>query len=90
MEARDVDTVMKSVGRRIAELRHGQNWTQDELATELDVTVKYVQRVEGGAENLTLKSLVRVADLLDVDVSELFAEPLSLDVRMGRPPKRAD
>jgi hypothetical protein len=43
--------------------------------------------VEGGQENLTVKSLAPLAGALGVKVVELFEEPKSRVVRPGRPPK---
>jgi hypothetical protein len=40
--------------------------------------------VEGGQENLTVKSLATLACALGVKVVELFAEPKSRVVRPGR------
>jgi hypothetical protein len=42
--------------------------------------------VEAGDENLTVKSLARLADELGVGVQEMFDEPKSREVRVGRPP----
>ena len=86
METRDASVVLREVGRRVAELRQGQGLTQEALAEQLGFTVKYLQRVEAGRENLTIRSLVRFADVLGVDLPELFTPPRSMEVRTGRPP----
>ena len=78
---------MQTVGRRIAELRAGRGWTQDVFAERLKVSVDYVQRLERGS-NLTIRSLVQIADKLTVQVIDLFAAPTSTGRRRsGRPPK---
>ncbi len=48
---------------------------------------RYVQMVEAGDENLTVKSLAKLADELGVAVNDLFDEPKNQEVRVGRPPK---
>jgi transcriptional regulator with XRE-family HTH domain len=78
---------IQAVGRRIAELRAGRGWTQDALAERLQVSVDYVQRVERGS-NLTIRSLVKIANTLVVQVIDLFGAPTSIERRPGRPPKR--
>jgi hypothetical protein len=49
--------------------------------------VQYLQRVERGAENLTVASLTRFADLLGTQVGDLFAAPASRARPPGRPKK---
>jgi transcriptional regulator with XRE-family HTH domain len=66
---------LKKVGRRVADLRRARPLTQEQFAEELDVSVRYVQFVEAGAENLTIDTLVKLAAVLKVPLVELFAEP---------------
>jgi transcriptional regulator with XRE-family HTH domain len=79
------DTVLRDLGRRVSELRRSREMTQETLAEEANVTVQYLQRIEGGRENLTVRSLVRLAKLLDVQVRELFRAPRSRRAPVGRP-----
>jgi transcriptional regulator with XRE-family HTH domain len=79
--------MVKDVGRRIAELRRGQEWTQENLAERLQMPLKNLQRIERGLQNLTIKTLVRFATVLGVRTAELFEPPQSREVRRGRPPK---
>lgn len=80
--------MIKDVGRRVAELRAGHDWTQEDLAARLNVSIKYIQRVEAGRENLTVDSLYKIGMKLRVDVAELFVPPTSREVRRGRPPTK--
>lgn len=82
-------TVLRHVGRRIAELRVARGWTQEEFAERAGVSPGYVRQIEGGRGNITLTTAVRFATLFGVDVSELFVPPASTEVRRGRPAKRA-
>lgn len=79
--------VTKDVGRRIAELRLGRGWTQEDLAERLRMPLKNLQRIERGLQNLTIKTLVRFATVLGVRTAELFEAPKSREVKRGRPPK---
>ncbi len=79
--------LLRRVGRRIAELRVEGGETQEQFAERYGASVKYVQAVEGGRENLTLLTLRDVAATLEVDVEELLVAPRSLQARRGRPPK---
>ncbi len=62
----------RDVGRRVAELRVERGWTQDRLASKLDVGARYLQRIEAGDINLTLDSLLRLAVALRVALVDLL------------------
>jgi transcriptional regulator with XRE-family HTH domain len=80
--------VLRDLGRRVAEIRVTAGMTQEQFAERrLKVSPKYLQRIEAGRANLTVTSLVTLADALSVDVRELFRAPKSRDMRRGRPRK---
>lgn len=81
----DPSQVVRQVGRRISELRKDAQLTQSELAEQAGVGVRYLQRIEAGEINLTIRSLVRFSHLLDTSVIELFREPKAPRPRRGRP-----
>ena len=83
MEPLDADEIIRDVGRRVAELRAARSLTQAQLAERADVSLKYLQRVEAGGENLTIRSLVKLASLLGVGVRELFDSPRSRAAAKG-------
>lgn len=85
MRAQHPKRVARDVGRRIAELRRELGATQQAFSERADVSLKYLQRVEAGSENLTIESLVKFGTLLRVDVIELFRPPQSPRGRPGRP-----
>lgn len=68
-------TLLHDVGRAIAAARKASARTQVELAAQIGVSVAYLQSLEGGKRNVTLRSLVRVADALCIDIAVIFARP---------------
>jgi DNA-binding XRE family transcriptional regulator len=82
--------LQRSIGRRVSEIRLKADLTQRALGEKCGVDLKYVQDIEGGRQNLTLRTLLKVAAALDVDVSELFSPPASLQAKRGpgRPKSR--
>lgn len=88
MPKQDADRVIKDVGRKLAELRARAGLTQEELAEQLRIAPNNLQRIELGMQNLTLRTLVRLANQVGVPVAHLFRAPRSRLVRTGRPPKR--
>lgn len=81
--------VVAWVGGRVAERRQALGLTQEQLAEQLDVSIKYLQRLEAGRENLTVRSMANLANTLDVAPSYLIKPPRRRVVRRpGRPKKR--
>jgi transcriptional regulator with XRE-family HTH domain len=64
--------LIQVVAQRIKALRQARGLTQDAVAEALSIAVKNVQRLEAGRQNLTLKTLANVADVLDVEPWELL------------------
>ena len=64
--------LLQVVARRIKALRQARSLTQDAVAEALGIAVKNVQRLEAGRQNVTLKTLASVADVLDVEPFELL------------------
>jgi transcriptional regulator with XRE-family HTH domain len=60
----------------VRHLRSEKGWTQDEAAHRCGMTTRLLQRVEGSEENLTLTTLARLCEGLEVDAAQIF-KPLS-------------
>lgn len=79
--------VVRSVGRRLAELRAQRGRTQEAVAEELGVSPQWLSRVESG-ENLSIETLTRFANYYDVEIAALFDPPASTErPGRGRPKK---
>jgi transcriptional regulator with XRE-family HTH domain len=89
MDPERPEWVIKDVGRKIAERRQALGLTQEEMAERIGMPLKNYQRIERGLQNLTIRSLVRIAAALQTKTLELFGAPLSREVRRGRPPRKA-
>jgi transcriptional regulator with XRE-family HTH domain len=84
-----VEKIKSNVGLRVAEVRDAKGWTQQQCAEELGMPLKNLQRIESGA-NLTIATLVRIANGLKVPVRALFDEPSTKRRGPGRPKKTGD
>lgn len=83
MDEKDPDErLLDDVGRRIGELRQRAGLTQAQVAEMTDMTVPNYQRIEAGTQNLTLRTMAKIARALDVHVADLLVAP------EGAPPKR--
>lgn len=59
-------------GSSVRTIRRAQNWTQAELAKRAGMNKAYVVRIESGDNNVTLKTVQRIACALDIDVTVLL------------------
>lgn len=66
--------VRKTIGWNMRALRVAKGLSQERLALETGIDRSYVGRVERGSENVTVATLEAVATVLEVHVSQLFAE----------------
>jgi transcriptional regulator with XRE-family HTH domain len=90
-----LNNLQRSLGRRIRELRSEQGWTQEQFAEFCGLHRTYVGHVERGEKNVSLSTVLRVANALGVRISALFgrgkepppqapATPSVSGVRQGR------
>jgi transcriptional regulator with XRE-family HTH domain len=70
----------------LSELRRARGWTQAQAAERLNVTVRDYQAIEGGHRNVTMRTVVALADAFDVPLRLLIDAPTSHEARRrGRP-----
>jgi transcriptional regulator with XRE-family HTH domain len=79
------DAFVETVGRRVGELRTAAKKSQAEVAEALSMTLTNYQRIEHGQQNLTLRSLFRIASVLGVEVKEFFTPCELPKPKRGRP-----
>jgi len=73
--------VSTQVGAAVRKLRADQGVSQEQLAERAGLHAKYVSRVENRSVNLTLASLVALADALGVDVQQLCVTDAGVQAR---------
>lgn len=82
--------VIQSVAANVRATRLNRGMTQEQLAEAADITPAYLQRVEYGRVNISVVTLVALAEALEVRLDTLV-EPARLERgRPGRPRRRAD
>jgi transcriptional regulator with XRE-family HTH domain len=59
-------------GRRLSTLRLARNWTQYDLAAEMDVHHKTITFWENGRVTPPVRTLARLADLFDTTMDHLW------------------
>jgi transcriptional regulator with XRE-family HTH domain len=75
----------KLVGRSIRRIRVDQNMSQERLAFDSGVDRSYLGGIERGEENPTVDVLDRIAEILAVELQELFEASGSPELSSGLP-----
>ena len=85
MPARRAIQNRRLLGQRISRVRRERGWTQEQLAERLGVSVRYLQAVEAGEENLTIDSLTQLALRLDLSLGDLDRPGLPFNAPIADP-----
>jgi transcriptional regulator with XRE-family HTH domain len=62
----------KNLGKRVRRLRKANSWTLERAAENMHLDLKHLQKIEAGQLNVTLVTLVRIAEGLEIPMSDLF------------------
>lgn len=84
--------MLDELGRRLAQIRKQQGYTQEELAAEAGIGVATIRRIEGGQDSqletwLKLLRALGLAYAIDALLPENHASPMA-QVRAASRPKR--
>lgn len=60
-----------ALGKQIKIYRSVQNYTQEQMAERLGISRQRYARIENGATSITFDILSKIADILDVKVSDI-------------------
>lgn len=66
--------ILLVVGTNIRRRRNEIGLSQNQLAFEAGVTREFINKVESGKYNISLRVLQNVADILEVEVRDLLAK----------------
>jgi transcriptional regulator with XRE-family HTH domain len=69
----DIEEIVRTVADRLAAARKARGLTQKQLGELADMTQQRVFELEQGVGNLTIRTLGKMAKILDIDVHTLFA-----------------
>jgi transcriptional regulator with XRE-family HTH domain len=64
--------IAKKLGKRLKQLRLQRGWSQEAFAAEAGLDRTYLGGIERGERNPSLKNLARLADTLELPISQLF------------------
>ena len=64
--------IHQKTGLAIVQLRKERGISQYNLAIKANITFRYLSDIENGKRNLSLNILEKIANALDVNLSEIF------------------
>jgi len=64
-----------ALGLSVKKLREQKKMTQEALAERADIHTSYIGQIERGLRYPSLKTLFKIADALNVRITDLFKEP---------------
>jgi putative transcriptional regulator len=73
----DPDLLLDQIGRRVIARREELGLSQVDLAARLGVARTNIGRIERGEQNVTVRTMCKVAEALETTTQELMFGPLS-------------
>ena len=70
----NVQEFLKLIGGNLKRERIAQGFTQENLAEMNDIDYKYYQRIESGNVNITMKTLYKLSESLQINPVKLLAK----------------
>ncbi len=66
--------ILTKFGTKLQSLRKGKNLSQEELAHLCGLHRTYIGMIERAEKNITLKNIEKIANALEVDISQLLKD----------------
>jgi transcriptional regulator with XRE-family HTH domain len=63
----------KSAGKNIRTLRHQHNWSQEDVANRLGISIPAFSKIETGVTDINLSRLEQIANIFEVSVVNLLS-----------------
>ncbi len=66
------DVILKKLGERISQLRKKSGKSQTQFSYEMGWDKPNLRKIEKGKTNPTVKTLIKISDVLEITLSELM------------------
>ena len=64
----------KIMGQKIAAIRRQKGFSQSQLAYDSEIDISTLSRLERGILNVTIDTLIKIADILEVKLKDFLPE----------------
>ena len=65
--------IVKNIGEHIKKKREIMGLTQEKLAEIMDISITTISRLENGQQCMSVKNLIKLSKVLQIDVADLFS-----------------
>ena len=72
MKANPYDIYLKKFGNNLRKIRKEKGFTMEGLANEAEIEYRQIGRIERGEINTSIISLLRICEVLQIEISSLF------------------
>lgn len=69
----DEREIIRNIGHHIKKKREIMELTQEKLAELMDISITTISRLENGQQCTSVNNLIKLANILQLDVSDLFS-----------------
>lgn len=77
----------KIIGNRIRKIRDSKDYSQQNVADELGIGVSSYSKIERGDTDAPTSRLIKIAEILEVDVTDFFIDIKKKAIKLNEPKK---
>lgn len=74
MDKTHYDSYLQGLGKQIRRIRKDKGLTMEKLALKAEIDFRQLGRIERGEGNTTVVSLLRIAEVMEIDIVEFFTK----------------
>lgn len=63
---------LKAIGKRISNRRKNLNYTQEQIAEKMDVSIQMVSNLERGNKAIKIDNLIKISEILNVSTDYIL------------------
>lgn len=71
-------TSVVKIGKKLQAIRKSNGYTQEKLAEEIDVSVRYISDIEQDNSKPSYDVLIRICNLYNIGLNDIFSEYLQI------------
>ena len=79
--------MLQAILIKITVKRIEKKFTQNYMASQLGISQSYYNKIESGKKQLTVQTLLDIASIFNIDISELLSSNTQFKIIKNDPPK---